>query len=282
MKTRIAIAVVAALASAAAAPVPAQSNLPLPAQTSVLSQNVTDLWWDPSQSGWGLALYQSGTFIYAVLFVYDQNNRPTWYPAELQYQGNGVYTGPIYSMTGPWFGSGNFAASSVARQQAGTMTITLQGNGSAVVSYTIDGQNVTRTLVRQTLRNSDLTGTFTVQSTLTATNCASASNNGTVNGTSRFTVIDMGGSNRQITWHNPNGGTCTYNGAATQSGRFASLPNAAYSCTTGEHGTINFSNLSSVNGVFSGQVSGGSNSNGCTYSGGFGGLNTLSTFSQQP
>jgi hypothetical protein len=279
MKTPIAIAVVAALATAAAAPAPAQSNLPLTAQTSVLSQNVTDLWWDPAQSGWGLAVYQSGTFIYAVLFVYDQNNHATWYPAELQSQGNGVYSGPIYTTTGPWFGS-TFDGSAVSRQQSGTMTITVQGNGSAVVSYTINGQNVSRTLVRQTLRNADLTGTFTVQSTMTATNCASASNNGTVAGASQFTVTDTGGNNRQITWQNPNGGTCTYNGAATQSGRFASMSNSNYSCSNGENGTINFSNLSSVNGIFSGQVSGGTNSNGCTYSGGFGGLNRLSTFSQ--
>jgi hypothetical protein len=280
MKTPIAIAVVAALATAATAPAPAQSNLPLTAQTSVLSQNVTDLWWDPAQSGWGLALYQSGAFVYAVLFVYDQNNHATWYPAELQSQGNGVYSGPIYTTTGPWFGAGNFNASAVGRQQVGTMTITMQGNGSAIVSYTISGQNVTRTLVRQTFTNADLTGTFTAQSTLTATNCSSASNNGTVNGTSHFTVTDTGGNNRRITWQNPNGGTCTFNGTATQSGRFASMSNSTYSCTSGETGTVNFPTLSSVNGVFSGQVSGSNNSSGCTYSGGFGGLNTLSTFSQ--
>jgi hypothetical protein len=279
MKSRIAIAVLAALAVAPMAQ--AQTGLPLPAQTNALSQNVSDLWWDPTQSGWGVALFQSGTFIYAVVFVYDDSGRPTWFAGHLDAQGNGSYTGPVYSTTGPWFGSPVYVPGLVTRTQVGTMTLTLQGNGAATLTYNVGSQSVTRTVVRQSLTASDLTGTFKVQSTLTASGCSAAGNNGTTAGTSNFTVTSTGGNNLQIAWQSPSGGTCSFNGSPTQSGRFASLSNSNYTCSSGETGTMSFSNLSSVNGVFSGQVSGNTNSNGCTYSGGFGGLNSLSTFSNQ-
>ena len=144
------------------------------------------------------------------------------------------------------------------------MTLTLQGNGA-----------------RQSLTASDLTGTFKVQSTLTASGCPAGGNNGTTAGTSNFPVTNTGGNNLLIAWQSPSGGTCWFNGSPTQSGRFASLGNSNYTCSSGETGTMSFSNSSSVNGIFSGQVSGHTCSNRCTYSGGFGGLNSQPTFSNQ-
>src|SRR4051812_36922856 len=68
MKMRKSIAIAIAAAFCAAPFAHAQTTAPLPAQTGVLAQNVSDLWWDPTQSGWGVGLFQTGNFVFATLF----------------------------------------------------------------------------------------------------------------------------------------------------------------------------------------------------------------------
>ena len=48
----------------------------------------SDLWWNPQESGWGLNLVQQDETAFVTLFVYDAENRPTWYFAE-GYTGTG-------------------------------------------------------------------------------------------------------------------------------------------------------------------------------------------------
>jgi hypothetical protein len=246
----------------------------------VLNQNVSDLWWVPTESGWGIQLDQMAGTVFATLYVYDQNGRPTWYTAQLTAQGNGVYSGPVIQSTGnanTYFGAASFDAGSITRTTVGTMTLSMQTNGTALLTYTVNGVSVTKTIQRQTLVDNDITGTFQVQGNITASNCGNASNNGTTTGTSTVTIVNTGDAAspaRQITWTFPNGSTCTYTGNQAQGGRFSSLSGALYTCSTGETGTLDFSGLSNVNGVFGGSLSGTQNSNGCTYTGAFSGLST--------
>ena len=237
-----------------------------------LSQDVSDLWWNLSESGWGMQLNQMGDTVFATLYVYDASGRPTWYTAQLTAQGNGQYTGPVYATTGPYFGAASFDAGSVTRTQVGTMSFTLQPDGTAVLSYGVNGTSVSKTVQRQTLANANLTGTFQVQGSITSSGCTDAANNGTVNGASTIQVADVGGGLRQVTWIFPNGNTCVYSGTQTQSGRFGALNGATYSCSSGETGTLTFSGLTSSGGAFGGQVGGTTNSLGCTVSGRFAGI----------
>lgn len=256
-----------------------QSTVP----STVFTQNVSDIWWNPSESGWGIQLNQTGNVVFATLYVYGQNSQPTWFTAILYAQGttngqgqslnNGVYTGTVYSTTGPYFGLQAFNPASVTTTAVGTMTLQIEANGMALLTYTINGVTVNKTIQRQTLVNANLTGTFQAFSTLTASNCTNAANNGTVIGSSTFTVTDTGNGTNQIVWTDPNGGACTFNGLQTQNGAFSSFNGATFSCSNGNTGTLNFSNLSTSNGMFSGTVSGGTNANGCTLSGAFSGLN---------
>jgi len=253
-------------------------------QNGVLNQNVSDLWWVPTESGWGIQLNQMAGTVFATLYVYNQSGQPTWYTAELTAQGNGVYSGPVIQSNGTagtYFGATSFDAGQVTRTTVGTMTLSMQTNGTAFLSYTVNGVSVNKTIQRQTLVNNDITGTFQVQGNITASNCTSASNNGTSIGTSTVSVVNTGDANsaaRQITWTFPNGSTCIYTGNQAQGGRFSSLSGATYTCSTGETGTLDFSGLSSSNGMFSGSLSGTQNSNGCSYTCGFSGLST--TFGQ--
>jgi len=36
----------------------------------------SDLWWNPSESGWGMQLVRGGEVTFATLFVYDAASRP--------------------------------------------------------------------------------------------------------------------------------------------------------------------------------------------------------------
>ena len=48
--------------------------VPLPAAAT----DYTDIWYLPSESGWGVNLIQAEDVIFVTLFIYGPNNQPTW------------------------------------------------------------------------------------------------------------------------------------------------------------------------------------------------------------
>jgi hypothetical protein len=68
----------------------------------------TNLWWvGPGESGWGMSVVQHGGQLFNVLFVYDEQGRPTWYVQPGGGWGDGVgssFGGDVYSpRSAPWF-----------------------------------------------------------------------------------------------------------------------------------------------------------------------------------
>ena len=53
------------------------------ATATVLTPNFSDLWWNPSESGWGLNRSQQADVIFLTLFVYGPNSQAVWYSATL-------------------------------------------------------------------------------------------------------------------------------------------------------------------------------------------------------
>ena len=45
---------------------------------SSFSTDMSDLWWIPSESGWGMQLVQQGSLIFATLYIYSSNGQPVW------------------------------------------------------------------------------------------------------------------------------------------------------------------------------------------------------------
>ena len=75
-------------------------------------------WCVAAQSSSGMQLVQRNSLIFATLYVYDTNRKPTWFVATLTYQGSiSVWQGDLLATTGPWFGTTPFnpASSSCAR-----------------------------------------------------------------------------------------------------------------------------------------------------------------------
>lgn len=125
-----------------------------------------DLWYVPSEAGWGLNVIEQGDTLFASLFVYDAQGRPHWYSAsDLRLLGDVVdgdvtFSGDLTESTGPYFGA-PFNAAAVTRRTVGTMSLhTRPADGTAELSYTVDGRQVVKQLQRDTFAREDFSGSY--------------------------------------------------------------------------------------------------------------------------
>ena len=117
-------------------------------QTPPTTANYTDLWWNPDEAGWGLALTQQGVNIFAAWYVYDADGNPSWLVVPNCALNAGTCTGAIYRTTGPTFGT-SFDPRQVRAEAVGTMAITFTDANNAAISYTVNGQSGGKAVVRQ-------------------------------------------------------------------------------------------------------------------------------------
>ena len=126
------------------------------AQSAPLT-NSTDIWWDPSESGWGLNVIQhSSNVIFATWFSYDDDGTPGWYVvpegswssfAQSGRYANHVYTGPIYRTSGPV--GGGFDPSRVTATRVGTAQLNFGEWDVLLATLTINGRTIEKRLQRQ-------------------------------------------------------------------------------------------------------------------------------------
>lgn len=114
--------------------------------------NYTDLWWVPSESGWGLGLFHHPSDqIFGTLFVYGSDGRPVWYviPGG-QFVTPTTFTGRLYRAMGPNYG-GAFNPAQVSPVSAGDARISFDRFDSAKASlfFTIDGVTFEKQVQRQ-------------------------------------------------------------------------------------------------------------------------------------
>src|SRR5436190_18901396 len=115
-----------ALRSAACVLLAAASLFALPATAASYSTDQSDLWWaDPpgSENGWGFQLVQRNSTIFATMFVYGPTGAPTWYVATMVPTGGPfIWSGDLYTTTGPWFGAVPYNPALFTARKVGTMT----------------------------------------------------------------------------------------------------------------------------------------------------------------
>lgn len=112
------------------------------------------LWWNPLESGWGLALHQSALrSLFGGWFVYGPGGEPVWYTLQGgQWTDSTTWRGAIYRTTGPSFAGPDYDPRLVLVQAAGTATLDFRiregEEGRARFTYTLGGVTTTKTISR--------------------------------------------------------------------------------------------------------------------------------------
>ncbi len=193
------------------------------------STDYTDLWWNPSESGWGVNFIQADNFIFSTFFVYGATGQPTWFTGQLTVDGNGIWSGPLFISSGTYFGGGWNPAQSGIRQ-VGTATFAPATDASGTLTYNVEGVNVSKQIIRQTLKTIPLGGTYLGSLFTIVSACGNPAQNGTFSRYSSIAVTQTGAGNITLAFGIQGGGTCTLNGNANQFGQIYQIPSATYTC----------------------------------------------------
>lgn len=119
---------------------------------AALANNYTDLWWNASESGWGISIAQQYRTLFAVWYAYGADGQPTWYvlPGG-RWAASDTYTGTLYRTAAApaQFAGNTFDPNAVARTAVGTMTLRFTGNNTATMIYSVDGVGGSKSITRQ-------------------------------------------------------------------------------------------------------------------------------------
>lgn len=108
------------------------------------AQNYSDMWWNPSESGWGVTIADHETQLVAVWYTYDTDGSPIWFtvPGGTFNANRTFFSGDLYRVTGPSF-TGAFDPAAVARTRVGTASFEFAPGGEAA-NFTWTVGSVTR------------------------------------------------------------------------------------------------------------------------------------------
>lgn len=196
--------------------------------------DLSDLWWNENESGWGVNVNHQREVVFLTFFIYGADGRGSWYTGQATNTGQDsrgalIFTGGMYEFSGPANGT-PFKSTSVVGRNAGTMTFTAFLD-SATLTYTIDGVSVNKFVTRQTFRNNDLSGEYMGAIKRNQSGCLNTTANGDINSSVEFTVTNTA-TTFSMTLRKPVGGTCTYTGNYVQTGRLG-RSTGTYTCTEG-------------------------------------------------
>jgi hypothetical protein len=252
--------------------------LALPASASTLTPHYTDLWYLPTESGWGVNVIQQYDTIFATLFVYGPDNQPRWYvgPAVRTVGASQTqFTGQLFSTVGSPFGT-PWSPSAYSFTQVGNISFNFSTVTAGSVTYTIDNVTVTKPIVRQSWGANILTGNYYGGLTANGFNCRNGVQNGpvlingemTINHTNFFAPtfrVALAGTTA----------ICTFTGPYMQEGRLGSIFQGTWSCvipnvTNPPIGVFTITQLEATQNGFTSRFT-GSDQN-CEYTGYFGGV----------
>ena len=234
--------------------------------------DLTDMWWDPLESGWGVQFVQQRDVIVADLYVQGPDGRPVWYAAAMPFQGLAPqthemsYSGDLYEATGAWFGSASFGTA--ATRIVGTMTLVAPTMTTATLSYSVDGVAVTKSIRRYTFRWDDYDGNYAGTHSVTWSKCDNPAEDGTRTQATSYGIARVGAQMTVLTTDGAK--TCTYAGGYSQDGRLGRL-DATYTCSNGEVGAMAFEEMNIQRFGLVGRLF-GANNHGCHIEGSFAGV----------
>jgi hypothetical protein len=204
----------------------------------------TDIWWNPAESGWGVNIAQSNTFIFATLFVYGPGNVTAWYAGTLTQDGTGAFTGDLFTTTGTYLGTVPFNPGDFAAIKVGTATFKPTAPDKAVLTYNVGAVAVNKNIQRQTLTPIPLAGTYAGTLAVNDSGCTNPSDNGPANSPVTITITQPVAGALQMTFDVLGIAACTVvsTGAVSQIGALYSFP-GAMTCPDGSADALSVSEL---------------------------------------
>jgi len=225
----------------AAAPAAGHADTPF-------SIDVSDLWWNPAESGWGLNLAQQAGTAFATMFVYGPDGKARWYSASEMtgsFAGRDVgFSGRLVETTGPTQ-PGAFIASEVVRRDVGSISFQTRGDNAADLSYTVDGVTVNERVQRFTMKATNASGEYA--GSIARKGCNADNTPATIRIIQTPSSFSMDTTTRGTSM-------CTYSGTPQQRGRILDVT-GTFSCNFGWTGTFELSNANVTYQGFMGHLS---------------------------
>jgi hypothetical protein len=238
------------------------------ARASTVSTDITDMWWNPSESGWGVNVVLQGDTAFLTFFVYDAQRHPVWYSAAAYLDPGAsplAWHGDLYETQGPWF-NGPFAPPTTAAQ-VGQVSFVLTDVNQATLTYTVNGIGVVKAVVRQTWAGENYTGDYLAGYSVRNVNCAPSSLNGNEESGGVMSITHSGASISLST--STAVGACTYTGTYTQNGKLGQV-SGNYTCSSGVQGVFMLLEMTPTVSGFSSRIVG--QNQFCDFAGTFGGV----------
>ncbi len=117
-----------------------------------MATDFQDIWWAApafSESGWGVNLTHQGDTIFVAWFTYGSDGKPLWLVAAPTKIAASVYSGNLYTGTGPTFNSVPFDPTKVIKTLVGTVTLTFIDGANATFAYSVNGIAQAKQITRQ-------------------------------------------------------------------------------------------------------------------------------------
>jgi hypothetical protein len=230
----------------------------LTASLQAVAADYTDIWYNPAESGWGMNLVESDSFMFLTFFIYGSDGKPTWYFGQVSQDASSNYNGTLYAASGtyfilPWAGATTSPAGTVSFQPLDLYT--------AKLVYTVNGVGtVNKTIQRQPLTPFNIAGDYTGGLVLSQSQCA---NSGTGTLTANISIsqpLNNVGS-VSIGVARADGIICTFTSPVKQWGKRYQMQNATYTCNNGRSTTAKVDDINAtshgVEGTWSALVEGG-------------------------
>jgi hypothetical protein len=202
----------------------------------------TDSWYVPTESGWGALFTQADNFLFVAIFIHGQDNSPTWYTANLTWDGT-KFTGPLYLNRGTYFAL-PWNPMDQSQQQVGSASFTpsAQNNYQGTLSYTVTGvASVTKAVTRLPSPLIPLGANYVGGQSGTYSGCSAGPYQDFFN-----LVVTQTGTNISMAFTYPSHSpalTCTLSGTSIQNGLIYRIPTARYQCSDGVDTTASVTNL---------------------------------------
>jgi hypothetical protein len=117
--------------------------------TTPAPTNVTGLWWNANESGWGLTLTHQANLVFVAMYTYDGAGAQRWYTSSNCIVSGDGCSGDLYAATGgsaptsPW-------NPSLTLTKVGVFTAKFSDLNTGTISYSINGANGTKSITRFT------------------------------------------------------------------------------------------------------------------------------------